>query len=227
MRRALIACIEMAQKKYGLEPHVPEIVHGHGTHPHCAYVPLPFVHPWQRHADGSIKGLGLLVPQGAKHEDLLAIALGLEALQENGLRIPGVGTWHLHEVPQDGPPLRTLAAGTWRGPSRLWATATPMVFGHFPKPGKDGEAKVILNSLTMAGMDPDSVVEIAVGRHSPLHGAPPSWHFKTHGHAPAEGEMPRLIRHITLRFDRPVEGPLLFGAKRYFGLGLMLPLEER
>ncbi|HVI65997.1 MAG TPA: hypothetical protein VM910_25930 [Bradyrhizobium sp.] len=55
-----------------------------------------------------------------------------------------------------------------------------MVLGHFPKRAKGGEAKVILDSLTMAGIDPDRVVEITVGQHSPLHGALPSWHFKAH-----------------------------------------------
>jgi CRISPR-associated protein Csb2 len=45
LRRALIACIEEAQRLRGLEPIVPDIVHGHGKHPHCAYVALPFVNP--------------------------------------------------------------------------------------------------------------------------------------------------------------------------------------
>jgi CRISPR-associated protein Csb2 len=226
LRRALIACIEAAQRANGIQPYVPEIVHGHGKHPHCAYVALPFVHPWQRHADGMIKGLAVLVPRGAKQQDLQTIALGLEKLQENGLGIPGLGTWNLDEVPEDDPPLRSLAAATWCGPSRQWATATPMVFGHFPKRGKGGEVRVILDSLAMAGVQPHDVAEMAVCQHSPLHGAFPSWHFQPRHDARTKRETPRLIRHITLRFDRPVEGPLLIGAKRYFGLGLMLPLGE-
>jgi CRISPR-associated protein Csb2 len=226
LRKALISCIEMAQKANHIEPSVPMIVHGHGEHPHCAYIVLPFVHPWQRHADGAIKGVAVLVPRGAKQKELQAIALGFEKLQQNGLGIPGIGTWRLEEVPWDDPPLRSLETAAWRGPSRLWTTATPAVFGHFPKRRNGGAAKVILDSLAMAGIDPDNVVEITVGQHSPLHGASPSWHFRPHRHAPAEGEVPRLIRHVTLRFDRTVEGPLLLGAKRYFGLGLMLPLED-
>jgi CRISPR-associated protein Csb2 len=225
LRKALIACIETAQKMNGLEPHVPEIVHGHGEHPHCAFVALPFVHPRQRQADGAIKGLAVLVPRGAKQEDLQAIALGFEKLQENGLGIPGIGTWRLDEVPGDDPPLWSLATVTWRGPSRLWTTATPTVFGHFPKRAKGGEVKVILDGLARVGIGPDNVIEIAVGRQSPLHGAAPSWHFWSHHDTRAEGEPRRLIRHITLRFERAVEGPLLLGAKRHFGLGLMLPLQ--
>jgi CRISPR-associated protein Csb2 len=227
LRRALIASIETAQKAAGLLSHVPEIVHGHGDHPHCAYISLPFVHSRQRHADGTIKGVAVLVPRRARHEELQAIALGFEKLQDSGLGIPRIGTWHLDDVAGDDPPLRSLAMATWCGPSRRWTTATPLVFGHFPKGHKGGEARVILDSLAMAGISADIVTEIAVGRHSPLYGAPPSWHFKTyHNDAPRAEEAPRLIRHVTLSFDRPVSGPLLLGAKRYFGLGLMIPLED-
>ncbi len=34
----------------------------------------------------------------------------------------------------------------------------------------------------------------------------------------------RLYAHATIEFDRPVRGPLLVGAERYFGLGLFLPV---
>lgn len=226
LRKSLIACIEAAQKKHDLPRYVPDIAHGHGAHPHCAYVALPFMHPWQRHADGALKGVTVLVPNEANQSDLMALALGLEELQNNGLGIPGIGTWHLAEVPRDAPPLRALNAATWRGPSRLWTTTTPMEFGHFPKRNKGGVAKVVLDSLEMAGIAPDHVVEIAVGRYSPLHGAPPSWRFKA-CQAGEDSVSRRLLRHVTLRFDRLVAGPLLLGAKRYFGLGLMMPLRER
>jgi CRISPR-associated protein Csb2 len=156
----------------------------------------------------------------------MSLAAGLMRLQENGLRIPGVGTWRLVEAPEDDPPLRSLAAHTWRRPSRLWATATPMVFGHFPKPNNGGAVKVILESLRMVGIEPDLAVEVAVGRYSPLHGAPPSWQFKTHGNKRNDDEPPRLFRHVTLRFDRPVAGPIVLGSMRYFGLGLMWPMED-
>jgi CRISPR-associated protein Csb2 len=226
LRRALIACIEEDQRIRGLEPIVPDIVHGHGKHPHCAYVALPFVNPWQRHADGSIKGLAVLVPRDVEEKDLMLLALGLMRLQGNGLRIPGVGTWRLDEVPEDAPPLRSLAAHTWRRASHIWATATPMVFGHFPKPNNGGAVKVILESLRMVGIEPDLAVEVAVGRYSPLHGAPPSWHFMRHGNQTSEGGPRRLFHHVTLRFDRPVAGPIVLGSMRYFGLGLMWPLED-
>jgi len=210
---------------------IPSALSGHAPDcgpldaPHLAYVPLPFVHPMQRHADGAIKGLAVLVPRDVADDALTLLARGLKRIQQAGLQLPCVGMWHLMEVPADDPPLVTLDGDTWTAPSRTWTTATPMVFGHFPKPKNGGEAKVVLDSLHLVGFDPSSVVEIAVGRHSPLHGAPPSWCFKTDRDR-ARTEPRRWIRHVTIRFDRPIAGPLVLGCLRYFGLGLMRPLGD-
>jgi CRISPR-associated protein Csb2 len=227
LRAALIASIENDQRINGFPPNVPDVVHGHGRHPHCAYLALPFVHPSQRHADGTIKGLGVLLPRGIPDAALMAAAAGLKLLQENGLTIPGLGTWRIKEVSADDPPNATLDRHTWTRPSRLWASATPVVFGHFPKPNKGGEAKVILDSLEMIGIDPGHALELAIDRHSPLHGSPPSWYFKPARQADGRERAPLWIRHLTIRFDRPVLGPILLGRMRYFGLGLMRPSEDR
>jgi CRISPR-associated protein Csb2 len=224
LRRALIACIEEHQRRRGIEPRVPDVVHGHGRYPHCAYISLPFVHPTLRYADGSIKGVALLLPRGIEDEALVAIAGGLDLLQQNGLSIPGVGTWHVKEVEADDPPNATLDPATWTEAARVWATATPMVFGHFPKPSKGGEPQVILDSLRMIDVEPDRVVEIAVGHHSPLQGTLPSWDFKARQIGRERGEAPPWGRHVTVRFDRAVRGPIVLGRMRYFGLGLMRPL---
>lgn|ERR1035437_745651 len=226
LREALIDCIDKDQRSRGVEANVPDIVHGHGRHPHCAYAVLPFIHPSQQYADGSIKGLAVLVPRGVDEGALRDIARGLIRIQKNGLGIPGIGTWRLKEVAADDPPNDTLDPQTWTRPARVWATATPMVFGHFPKPNKGGEVKVILDSLRMIGIEPERVVEIAVDRHSPLYAAPPSWCFKPRRSSREINQRPTWIRHITLRFDGLVRGPIVLGSMRYFGLGLMRPIEE-
>ncbi|HWO94723.1 MAG TPA: type I-U CRISPR-associated protein Csb2, partial [Dehalococcoidia bacterium] len=207
-----------------LSSHAPDC--GPLKAPHVAFAPLPFVHPVQRHADGEIKGVGILVPRDMERDlsVMAMLARGLRGIEQHGLRIPGVGEWRLREVSADDPPLMTLDPLTWTEPSHAWATVTPMVFGHFPKPDKEGEAKVVLDSLHLAGIDPSRVVEIAVGQHSPLHGVPPSWSFNTRRDRNEAEEPRRLVRHVTIRFDAPVEGPLALGALRYFGLGLMRPL---
>jgi CRISPR-associated protein Csb2 len=226
LRKALISCIEQSQRSRGLEPKIPPIVHGHTAHPHCAYLTLPFVHPRQRYADGSIKGVAVFIPVDAQEEDLSALAQGFDRLQHNGLGIPGIGTWRIEEVPADDSRNATLDPNTWTRPARLWTTATPMVFGHFPKSNKGGEAKVVLDSLEMIGIQRDNVVEILVDRYSPLHGAPPSWCFKACRETNSEHQSSSWIRHVTLRFDQHVRGPILLGSMRHFGLGLMRPIEE-
>jgi CRISPR-associated protein Csb2 len=188
--------------------------------PHLAFVALPFVHHHLRHADGSIKGLAVLVPRAPKDGDLQLLAAGLMRLLEQGLEIPDIGRWNLEEVPADNPPLQTLDIRQWTKPSRVWTTVTPIVFGHVPKEKKGGEPAVILESLHMLGVGASAVEEIAVSKHSPLQGAPPSWHFQS---SSEKG----MLRHVTLRFDRAVRGPLVLGRLRYFGLGLMRPLEEQ
>ena len=37
----------------------------------------------------------------------------------------------------------------------------------------------------------------------------------------------RYISHLELAWDQPVPGPILLGSGRYFGLGVMLPVEEQ
>ena len=194
--------------------------------PHLAFVSLPFVHPVQRHADGTIKGLAVLIPWSLDGDtDVLRLLAGaLERLEGDALKIPEIGMWRLREVPADAPPLQTLDRRTWSGPSRSWTTATPMVFGHFPKSRSGGEAKVVLDSLQLAGIESSSVVEIATDKHASLHGAPPSWCFRLHHDRVQAKESRPWMRHVTLRFDRPVSGPLVVGSMRYSGLGLMRPL---
>lgn len=207
---------------------------------HPAFLALPFVHPEQRHAEGSIKGVAIAFPRGTSDDVLAAVAGGLSRMRANGLSLTAIGVWRLEEVFADVPPIRTLDAQTWLGPrsgSRVWTTASPMVFGRFPKPNRGGEVSEVLESLRLVSPSPrdgsttlaDHVVEIAIDRHSPLHGAAPSWHFKAArdrgGKHPAQPPA-RHIRHVTLRFDRPVRGPLLLGAMRYFGMGLLRPLED-
>jgi CRISPR-associated protein Csb2 len=40
-----------------------------------------------------------------------------------------------------------------------------------------------------------------------------------------EGRRSRQQWHVTLQFDRPVRGPVVLGAGRYRGYGLMVPLD--
>ena len=61
------------------------------------------------------------------------------------------------------------------------------------------------------------------GPYSRLDGVPPVPAFRLHRKSE---ERPRWGVHATLRFPVPVRGPVLLGAGRYFGLGLMRPVVE-
>ena len=196
--------------------------------PHIAFVSLPFVHPIQPHADGAIKGLGVLIPRdlGSDPSVLRILARALTRIQENDMPISGVGRWRLKETPADAPRLETLDRNTWKQCSRYWTTATPMVFGRFPKPTNGGEVKEVLDSLRLAGIDDSNLVEINTDMHASLHGAPPIWSFRPSSEHARFAESRAWMRHVTLRFDQPVSGPLALGSLRYFGMGLMRPMES-
>lgn len=196
--------------------------------PHLAFMSLPFVHPIQRHADGAIKGLAILIPRdlGDESSVLRLLARALSRIQESGVPISGVGRWRLKETPADVLGLATLDRKTWTRRSRYWTTATPVVFGRFPKPTNGGEANVVLDSLRLAGIDDSNVVEIITDMHASLHGAPPIRYFRPSREHAHSAESRVWMRHVTLQFDKPISGPLAIGSLRYFGMGLMRPMES-
>lgn len=113
---------------------------------HLAIVPLAFVD--HEHADGSLKGLGLVLPR-AVDGDEAARVLGPVLFDPDPkrmeirprdleLRLGSLGVWNVRRSEDDGLDLlRTLrperwGAGAHRG-SRVWASATPVVLDRFPK----------------------------------------------------------------------------------------------
>jgi CRISPR-associated protein Csb2 len=113
-----------------------------------------------------------------------------------------------------------LRPKTWAGPSTRWASVTPVLLDRFPK-RKCGAEAIIARSCQDVGLPPPAAV--GVGGHSPFYGGEPCAKFVTLRRA---GDRHRLAAHVTLTFDRPVEGPALLGAGRYFGLGLLRPLRR-
>jgi CRISPR-associated protein Csb2 len=114
----------------------------------------------------------------------------------------------------EGP--RSLAAGPYLAAAPRWASVTPMLCDRFPK-DKDGQRieDIIRESCRrVVGIEPVFIEVSKVSRH---RGVPPSHaFFRTR----EPGAVPRHRVHVYLEFDRPVHGPLLVGAGRYFGLGL-------
>lgn len=198
-----------------------DLLTGHGRHPHCAYIALPFV--GSQYADGHIIGFAVVLPKGLGIDDRRAVLRVLAKFKEDPqLVIPDVGGWTAEYV-ADEPPLKTLNSQTWIKPSRVWHSATPMLFDYFPKKNKPGRAarEIITSSCQNIGLPPPAEAEISP--YASLTGVEPAGKFLTRRRPE---DAPRYATHITLVFDHKVGGPILLGAGRYFGLGLMRPVDE-
>jgi CRISPR-associated protein Csb2 len=198
----------------------PDMLTGHGRHPHCAYVALPFV--GHKHADGHILGFAIVFPRKIELEDRRAVLRVLSKFRkEPQLVIPEVGAWQADFISSD-PPRATLNPQTWSRPARVWHSVTPVLFDHFPKnkPGLTA-GEIISESCRHIGLPLPS--KITISRYSPLTGVEPANKFLLQRR---KEDAPRFSAHITLIFDRQVRGPILLGAGRYFGFGLMRPMAD-
>jgi CRISPR-associated protein Csb2 len=216
------AAMSRAQEILG---EVPEILSGHDAEgkpsstPHAAYVTLPFVSDSQEHADGRVMGLAVVMPKVIPTEQRRRLAKALSLVDH--LMVPGVGRLGLDRVtPEQGIP-HNLRQSTWTGPCRRWASVTPVLFDRFPKRNRGGIEEVIAKGCEYVGLPRPS--EVIADRYSPLFGVEPSFKYVKERRT---GPKAKLYTHVTLTFDQDVRGPILLGAGRYFGLGLLRPLRK-
>jgi CRISPR-associated protein Csb2 len=209
---------------------IPECLSGHAPdgsssqQPHAAFVALPFVAA--RHADGHLMGAAVAMPRtasGRERQHILGAIAGVERLTLSKL-----GAWRL--VPVDELGYRSaLDERNWTAAPRgamEWASVTPIAF--------DAHAKSKDRSDYLAEVA--EMIAVAcerVGLPRPIQIAPS--HVSAHEGAPTAREFLRLQRkdgserrhlHARIWFDRPVVGPVLLGAGRYRGYGLMRPVLE-
>ncbi|MBE6484273.1 MAG: type I-U CRISPR-associated protein Cas5/Cas6 [Actinomycetaceae bacterium] len=198
---------------------LPPALHGHGTPglPHVAYLGLPFV--GNEHADGQLLALAVAIP-GLEYEERVRILrgiLGRDPEREIPLRVTGFNQeFSLRYAPGERRPF-TATVERWTDPARTWVTATPLVLDHYPK---DGDlAAAVVNSFVNAGLPEPREVEVS--KEPMTYGAvrlkPSELPKRCRG---------RLYTHARVTFDRPVRGPILVGAGRYFGVGLFAPENE-
>lgn len=193
----------------------PDLVLGQNRHPHCAYVPLPFV--GQRHADGHLLGFAVALPAEVPPEARQAVRLLLGRLDR--VSMPG-GEYPVEAVTADMPYRSNLQERTWSGPSRRWASVTPVLLDRFPRGGTESPdaAAIVARSCAHVGLPAPQAITLSA--HSPWAGVPPAHRFRRRRRM-ADPARPAV--HVRLRFAEPVSGPMLLGAGRYFGLGLMRP----
>ncbi|MFF9785132.1 type I-G CRISPR-associated protein Csb2 [Streptomyces nigrescens] len=192
----------------------------------CAYLGLPFV--GHRHADGRLRGVGVALPHdlSAQHRRALVAALvhvegGLRQLTVPTVREP-VALEYVGPGAAEVQRLESVRSRRWVGPSRWWTTALPMVLDGFPD-RRSGRSRpiegLVAKSCRMAGLpEPAEVQVLRSGAYLP--GAPllPAAALRR-----KDSEPPRPGRHVRVRFAQPIEGPVVIGSKRNFGLGLCVP----
>ena len=209
----------------------PEWLSGHASdgspsqQPHAAFFPLPFVGGVRNYADGHLMGAGIAIPRGIDAEELRR-ALGPLFFNGGSERDVTVYSrhwrWELERESREYPPI-ALRESTWTGPSRNWASVTPVVLHHHPKKSREGDVERILREAFRSAKLPDPVA-IRVQSASAIAGA---------GHARGMPEfdeggerMCRYQTHVQVLFQNPVIGPVLVGRGRYRGYGLFRPTDD-
>jgi CRISPR-associated protein Csb2 len=222
----------------------PAILSGHRSPdqpadtPHLAYVPLPFV--GHDRADGSLLGVALVLPRlaGAAERRAVHRALHTWESQDPGSRdgdaalpvhLGRGGTLTLARSARFT--ASTLRPRSWCQEAERWVTATPIALDNHPGDLRSSDsrkaaaayaaaAEVIARSCTRIGLPaPRSVTVLPA---APLAGGEKTRHFPAF--LAGDPGVRRVLTHAEIVFDTPVRGPLLIGAGRYFGLGLMRPL---
>lgn len=221
---------------------LPEVISGHVTNgcesrdPHLAVTPLADV--GHRYADGHVMGLGFWLPQGTAPVVIDAFEEAMADFLD--LKLGAFGAWKVEPVDAS---LAARAAGlrlsTYTRHAEVWASVTPVIFGHFPDRSRkkrifvDGEEKEIrvlavsprrrlkvIGELCKAIHLP-APVEVRVGSISALVGVPKASDF-----TPPARYANRFLAHVWIRFSGPVRGPMLLGAGRFIGFGFCRPLAQ-
>lgn len=233
MRRAIL--------RYTEEP-IPTEISGHrndGTPvsgPHTAFLPLPYV--GYDHADGRILGMALSVPNSMSDTARRALFRAIGKWERETplkLTLGRDGAAHMSRLrgPAD---IVSLRSSVWQRSSRRWVSATPIALPRHPGRLVGGTAPAQAKAWELAeatvaaacahvGLPEPLGVEVALRPY--IVGARQARHFPAFSQKGRDGKpVRRQLVHASLTFERPVAGPLMLGAGRFMGLGLMRPMPE-
>jgi len=209
----------------GHEPDGSRLASGH----HLALIPLAFV--GREHADGHLMGLGIVLPRSVsprERANVLAPILFDEQTNQPRtleLRMGRAGVWN---VVRDShlSPRHSLRTETYATTSRTWASVTPVLLDRMPKADRvkdpcgwrEHVARIVSQSCKDIGLpEPISVrTEKTPLFRGSLRAMPGQGGF-------AQLRTDKHQVHVAVEFEQPVQGPVLLGAGRFRGYGLMRP----
>ena len=235
------AALRGAVLKHAEQP-IPEEISGHSSSggptvsPHVAFLPLPYV--GFARSDGRLLGVAVSVPAtiGELARRAVFRAIGDWERTPPGnlaLQLGSHGVLRLSRL-KGSPETATLRPGLWKKPSCRWVTATPIALPRHPgrlrhgtvqsraRAWEQAEASVVA-ACGHAGLPPPVEIQLSLapflaGAH-PVNVFPP---FRQKGNG---GKLVRRqLVHASIRFESSVAGPLMLGAGRFLGLGLMRPV---
>ena len=248
----LAIAIRAAVLHYAEDP-IPEGISGHRpdgtptTMPHVAFIPLPYV--GFEHADGRIVGMAISLPRGLDDVPRRAVLravgswerqspehLTAGAYQAGGALRLTLGAGGVVEMFRLRIPaaLVSLRPSLWNRPSHHWVSATPIALPRHPgslakgSPAARARAWAEAEAAVRAacghvGLPEPASVEVSLGPL--LTGARPTALYPAFKQGGRDGKkLTRQLVHASLTFRHPVAGPLMVGAGRFFGLGLMRPV---
>ncbi len=207
------------------ESWINSFVLGHTAPDHLghrlSFVPLPSI--GHQHSDGGIRRVMIVEPPGTTGTDAEALDL---------LRVKLPGTMLIDEerraplailVPLDDPgkvlPFYTRAA-------RVWETVTPVVLhGHNAARGRISIVKTdrLLRQAFDAAGFPEPLIEGMTFQAAPYWaGCEAAAGIRVPRHL---AQWPRV--HVRVEFKEPVQGPVLAGIGRHYGIGVFAAREER
>lgn len=199
---------------------LPEVLSGHDVdgnstrNPHIAIAPLASIE--HRHADGHLMGFAVLIPKDLTSSDQNVIEEAVFKLQN--IKLGKIGAWEVEPVFDASTAAFSLRfCSLYNRPSKVWASVTPVIFGHFPDRNERKQLKVISGMCADIGLP--APVEVRIEPVCAFKGINKAMDFSR----PKQGHG-RFVAHVWLRFDEPVLGPVLLGAGRFVGLGLCRPV---
>jgi len=229
---AIARAVRGALLRHAVDP-PPAALSGHTPEgrpldrPHTAFLVLPDV------CAPSVAGVALALPRDIAPADRQAILLAADRWERSGLRLVlgRLGAMQLAHVdaPRADDP---LAPARWTGPSRRWASVTPIALHRNPgdltsrDPARAARATRRAEALIPPGCAHIGLprpTRVRITRRAPLPGlpsAPEFMPFPRQAAGPRSARLRRVCVHAELEFAEAVEGPVLLGAGRYLGLGV-------